>query len=54
MSQPIRSESNDLMSGCVPYLMLGITTPPPPVYKDPIIVKPVLCLELGPLARALG
>ena len=51
------------MSGCVPYLMLGITTPPPPVilllltnqlgYICPTIVKPVPCLELGPWARAL-
>ena len=27
MSQPIRSESDDLMSGWVPYLMLDINTP---------------------------
>ena len=43
------------MSGGVLYLMLDITTLPPPVlvlflinllgYKGPIIVKPVLCLE---------
>ena len=31
MSQPMRSESDDLMSGCVPYLMLHITIPPHPV-----------------------
>ena len=64
MSQPIRSESDDLMSGCVPYLVLGINIPVHPVlvlllinllgYKGPTIVKPVLCLELGPWARALG
>ena len=64
MSQPIRSESNDLMSGCVPYLMRDITTPLQPVtliflynllgYTGQTIVKPVLCLELDPRARALG
>ena len=51
------------MSGGVPYLMLDITTPPPPVlmlvltnllgYRGPTIVKPVLCLESGPWAWAL-
>ena len=60
MSQPIRSESDDLTSGCVPYLVLGITIPIHPVlvlllinllgYKGPTIVKPVLYLELGPRA----
>ena len=58
MSQPIRSKSDDLMSGCVPYLVLGITIPVHSVlvlllinllgYKGPTIVKPVLYLELGP------
>ena len=62
-SQWIRSESNDLMSGWVPYLILDITTPPPPVvmllftnllgYRGPTIVKPVLCLESGQWALAL-
>ena len=63
MSQPIRSESDDLMSGWVLSLVLGITTPPPPVlmlllanllgYSGPTIVKPVLCLETGQWAWAL-
>ena len=49
ISQPIRSESNDVMSGWVPYWMLDITTPPHPVlvlllanllgYRGPTIVK---------------
>ena len=60
MSQPIRGGSDDLMSGRVLYLMLDITTPPPPVlvlsltnllgYRGPAIVKPALCLESGPWA----
>ena len=64
MSQPIRSESDDLMSGCMLHLMQDITTPPQPVtllllhnqlgYMGPAIVKPVFCLELDPRARALG
>ena len=63
MSKPIRSESNDLMSGCVPHLMQDITTPPQHVtllllynllgYMGPTIVKPVHCIELDPWARAL-
>ena len=65
MSQPIRSESNGLMSGRVSYLMLDITIPPYPVpvlllanlvgYRGPTIVKYVLCLGpsiwVGALAR---
>ena len=57
MSQPIRSKSNDLMSGCVQYLMQGITTSGQPItllvlynllgYIGPTIVKPVLCLDLN-------
>ena len=64
VSQPIRSESSDLMSGCVQYLMQGITTPPQPVsfllsynllqYVGPTIVKPALCLDLDPWAGAHG
>ena len=64
MSQPISSESNDLMSGWVPYLMLDITTFPHPVvvlllvnllcYWGPTIVWPVLCLEPSQWAWALG
>ena len=63
MSQPIRGEGDDLMSGWVFYLMLDITTPPPPIpmlpltnllgYRGPILVKPVLCLESGSWAWAL-
>ena len=55
MSQPIRSESDDLVSGSVCYLTLNITTLPHPLlvlilgnllgYRGPTIVKPVLCLE---------
>ena len=51
MTQLIRSESNDLMSGCVSHLMQDITTSPQPVtllllynllgYMGPTIVKPV-------------
>ena len=58
VSQPIRSGSEDLMSGWVPYLMLNITTPPHPVivllltnllgYRGPTIVKSVPCLEPSP------
>ena len=64
MSQPIRIDNNDLMSGRVPYLMLDITIPPHSVtvllsvnllgYMGPTIVKPVLSLELSPWAWALG
>ena len=63
MSQPIRSENDVLMSGCVPYLMQDITTPPEPVsllflynqlgYIGPTIVKPVPFPGLDPWARVL-
>ena len=55
VSQPIRCESDDLMSGWVLYLMLDIITPPLPVclllldnllgYRGPTTVKPDLCLN---------
>ena len=54
MSQPIRSESDDLMSGWALYLMLDITTAPHCTYvafnqsawiQGPTIAKPVPCLE---------
>ena len=58
-SQPIRRESNDLLSGCVPYLMQDIATPPQPVtllflhnllgYMGPTIVKPVLSFRSRPM-----
>ena len=43
VSQPIRSESDDLMSGWVLYSMLDITTPPP-LY---VCCFWVICLDTG-------
>ena len=58
MTESIRSESNDLMSGCVPYLMQDITTPLQPVtllllqrllgYIGLTVVKPIPYLDLDP------
>ena len=64
VSQPIRSENDDLMSGWVLYLMLDITTLPLPVsllllhnllgYRGPTTVKPALCLDSTPEAWGPG
>ena len=64
VSQPIRCESEDLMSGGVLYLMLDITTPPLPVYLllldnqlgywDPTAIKLALCLDPTLRAWVLG
>ena len=64
VSQPIRYESDDLMSGWVLYIVLDITTPPLPVsllllgnllrYRGPTTVKLALCLDPTPWAWALG
>ena len=58
VNQPIRSESNDLMSEWVLYSILNIITPPLPVcllllgnllgYWGPTTVKPALCLDSTP------
>ena len=64
VSQPIRYERDDLMSGRVLYLMLDITIPPLPAslllldnllgYRGPTTVKPALCLDPTTWTWALG